>query len=177
MEKTIYGFTARNSAGKEILFDQFRDKVLLIVNTASGCGHTPQLAELEEIYQRYKNSGLIILGFPTDQFSQEPLEGKAIDEFCSVNYGVTFPIMEKGNIKGEHAHPLFQFFADKKQNGKIKSSPYWNFYKYLIGRDGKVIDYFFTYRHPTNRKITRAIEKALSVKTTSSNTALSAQKL
>ena len=83
MEKTIYGFTARNSAGKEILFDQFRDKVLLIVNTASGCGHTPQLAELEEIYQRYKNSGLIILGFPTDQFSQEPLEGKAIDEFCS----------------------------------------------------------------------------------------------
>lgn len=163
MEKTIYGFTARNSAGKEILFDQFKDKVLLIVNTASGCGHTPQLAELEEIYQRYKNSGLIVIGFPTDQFSQEPLEGKAIDEFCSVNYGVTFPIMEKCKIKGEHAHPIFQFFADKKQNGKISSAPYWNFYKYLIGRDGKVIDYFFTYRHPTNKKITRAIEKALSI--------------
>ncbi len=164
MEKTIYGFTARNSAGKKILFDQFKDKVLLIVNTASGCGHTPQLAELEEIYQRYKNSGLIVIGFPTDQFSQEPLEGKAIDEFCSVNYGVTFPIMEKCKIKGEHAHPIFQFFADKKQNGKISSAPYWNFYKYLIGRDGKVIDYFFTYRHPTNKKIIRAIEKALSIK-------------
>lgn len=164
MEKTIYGFTARNSAGKEISFDQFKGKVLLIVNTASGCGHTPQLGELEEIYQRYKNDGLQIIGFPTDQFSQEPLEGKAIDEFCTVNYGVTFPIMEKCNVKGANAHPVFQFFADKNQNGKIASAPYWNFYKYLIGRDGKVIDYFFTYRHPTSKKITRAIEKALSGK-------------
>ena len=177
MEKTIYGFTARNSAGKEIGLNQFKGKVLLIVNTASGCGHTPQLGELEEIYQRYKNDGLQIIGFPTDQFSQEPLVGKAIDEFCSVNYGVTFPIMEKGNIKGEHAHPLFQFFADKKQNGKIKSSPYWNFYKYLIGRDGKVIDYFFTYRHPTSKKIVRAIEKALSVKHTAEDTKNQLQKL
>jgi len=170
MDKTIYHFKARSSAGKEIAFDQFKDKVLLIVNTASGCGHTPQLGELEEIYQRYKNDGLQIIGFPSDQFSQEPLEGKAIDEFCAINYGVTFPIMEKCKIKGRDAHPLFNYFSTKKLNGKISSSPYWNFYKYLIGRDGKVIDYFFTYRHPNSKKITRAIEKALSVKSKQTDT-------
>ncbi len=161
MDNTIYQFSSRTLQGKEISFDQFRGKVILIVNTATHCGQAPQLKGLEEVYKQYYDRGLIVIGFPSAQFDQEPLEGSAIREFCSVNYGVTFPMMEKIILKGKDAHPIFNFFSDKKQNGKIASKPYWNFYKYLIGRDGKVIDYFITYRFPKSKKIINAIEKAL----------------
>jgi len=164
VDNTIYQFKFITTSGKEITTAELSGKVVLIVNTATKCGHTPQLETLEALYHKYKDSGLLILGVPSDQFAQEPLEGENISEYCSINYGVTFPMLQKTPVRGEHAHPVFTFFADEKKNGKIASTPKWNFYKYLIGRDGKVIDYFWTYRKPDNKKIIRAIEKALAEK-------------
>jgi len=164
VDNTIYQFKFITTSGKEITTAELSGKVVLIVNTATKCGHTPQLETLEALYLKYKESGLLILGVPSDQFAQEPLEGENISEYCSINYGVTFPMLQKTPVRGEHAHPVFTFFADAKKNGKIASTPKWNFYKYLIGRDGKVIDYFWTYRKPDNKKIIRAIEKALAEK-------------
>ncbi len=161
MPETIYGFTTKTLQGKEIALDAYRGKVLLVVNTATGCGQSPQLESLEALYRKYKDNGLVIIGFPSDSFAQEPREGEEIAEYCSVNYGVSFPMMQKVQVRGENADPVFQFFANKKANGKIARIPKWNFYKFLIGRDGKVIDAFWTYRKPTNKKIIRAIENAL----------------
>lgn len=161
--QTIYPYTSTLLNGKEISFDQFRGKVILVVNTASRCGHDYQLGMLESVYKKYKDQGLVIVGFPSDQFAQEPLDSEGIAEHCSINYGVTFPMMQKIKVRGQDAHPIYRFFADKKLNGAISSKPKWNFYKYLIGRDGQVIDYFWTYRKPDNAKFIRAIERALKV--------------
>ncbi len=162
MDNTIYQFKYSLTNGKELTQADLNGKVILMVNTATKCGHAPQLATLEELYHTYKDKGLLILGFPSDQFAQEPLDGENISEYCSINYGVSFPMLQKTKLKGDNAHPVFKFFADEKMNGKFSSKPRWNFYKYLIGRDGKPIDYFWTYRKPDNSKIINAIEKALA---------------
>lgn len=161
MNKSVYSFATKTLQGKEISLSDFRGKVLLVVNTATGCGQSPQLTALEKLYQEYKDRGLMVIGFPSDQFNQEPLEGNSIQEHCSINYGVTFPMMEKVMVNGKNAHPLFKFFNNKNENGAIQAHPRWNFYKFLIGRNGEVIDYFWTYRQPGNKKIRAAIEKAL----------------
>lgn len=160
-DHTIYNFSGVFLNGKPMSFDMYRDKVVLVVNTASKCGHDYQLGLLEDLYKKYKDQGLVIIGFPSDQFAQEPLDSAGIAEHCQINYGVTFPMMQKTKVRGQDAHPLYHFFADKKANGAIANKPKWNFYKYLIGRDGKVIDYFWTYRKPDHPKCIRAIEKAL----------------
>lgn len=162
-DHTIYPFSANKLNGQPFSFEQLRGKVVLVVNTASKCGHDYQLGMLEELYRTYKDRGLMIIGFPSDQFAQEPLDSSGIAEHCSINYGVSFPMMEKIKVRGKMAHPLYQFFADKKANGVLSNTPKWNFYKFLIGRDGKVIDYFWTYRKPDNKKFRMAIEKALAV--------------
>jgi glutathione peroxidase len=169
VDNTIYQFNFTTPSGKSLSTADLSGKVILIVNTATKCGHTPQLITLEKLYNKYKDQGLLIIGFPSDQFAQEPLEGEDISEFCSINYGVTFPMMQKTKLKGEDAHPIFKFFASKSKNGAISSVPRWNFYKYLIGRDGKVIDYFWTYRKPDNAKFVRAIEKALDSREVAAN--------
>lgn len=161
--QTLYSLSGTLLNGRTISFEEFRGKVVLIVNTASRCGHDYQLGMLEELYRKYKNAGLEIIGFPSDQFSQEPLEGDAIHQHCSVNYGVTFPMMQKTKLHGSDAHPVYRFLADRKRNGKFGHRPKWNFYKYLIGRDGRPIDHFWTYRKPDNRQFRKAIEQALQM--------------
>ena len=161
-DKSIYNFTADSVNGKEIPLSNYKGKVLLIVNTATHCGQVPQLGKLEKLYQHYKDQGFEILGFPSNQFAnQEPLDGADINEFCAVNYGVSFTIFQKTKVRGKHAHPLFKFFRNKNKNGKIGVQPWWNYYKFLIDRNGNVVDYFYTYTQPDNKRLTKAIEKTL----------------
>lgn len=162
MSKSIHQFTVKNLAGKDVKLEDYKGKALLIVNTASKCGYTPQLAQLEKLHEKYKDKGFAVLGFPSNDFGgQEPLEGKAIEEFCEVNYGVTFPVFEKVHVKGSKAAPLFKFLSDKKLNGEVSSTPKWNFHKYLIDKEGRVVDYFYTITTPDAPRVARAIEKLL----------------
>lgn len=137
--KTIYDFAALTNRGVEKSFADYRGQVLLIVNTASKCGFTPQYKELEALYQKYKDAGLVVIGFPCDQFAhQEPGTDTEIEQFCQINFGVTFPLMKKIEVNGDNEHPLYTFL--KAQAGdcfgrKIK----WNFTKFLVSRDGSVI--------------------------------------
>ena len=137
--KTIYDFAALTNRGVEKSFADYRGKVLLIVNTASKCGFTPQYKELEALYQKYKDAGLVVIGFPCDQFAhQEPGTDTEIEQFCQINFGVTFPLMKKIEVNGENEHLLYTFL--KAQAGgclgrKIK----WNFTKFLVSCDGSVI--------------------------------------
>lgn len=133
---TIYDFKALTSNGKELDFDQFRGKVLLIVNTASKCGFTPQFAGLEELNQRYKDKGLVVIGFPCNQFaSQDPGSDEEISNFCQINYGVTFQMMKKIDVNGKNADPIFQFLKDRSKN-IFSDDIKWNFTKFLVASDG-----------------------------------------
>src|SRR5690606_38624493 len=134
-------------------------------NTASECGFTPQLKDLEELYQKYRGRDFEIIGIPSNDFGkQEPRQGEDIMEFCRVNYGVTFPIFSKTVVRGPYAHPLYKFLSDKKQNGKVKASPLWNFHKYLIDRNGRVTDFFYPFTKPTSLRVRKKINRLLSEK-------------
>lgn len=160
--KTIHDFKAKEITGKEVDLSNYKGKVLLITNTASKCGLTPQYKDLENLYQEYKDKGFEILAFPSNQFmGQEPLEGEAIQEFCEVNYGVTFKVFDKVDVKGETQTPLFKYLSNKDENGKVNLSPKWNFQKYLIDKEGKVVDYFLPTTNPDSSKVKKAIEKIL----------------
>lgn len=136
---TIYDFKALTTNGKELDFDQFRGKVLLIVNTASKCGFTPQFAGLEELNQRYKDKGLVVIGFPCNQFaSQDPGSDEEISNFCQINYGVTFQMMKKIDVNGKNADPIFQFLKDRSKN-IFSDDIKWNFTKFLVASDGVTV--------------------------------------
>ena len=136
---TIYDFKALTTNGKELDFDQFRGKVLLIVNTASKCGFTPQFAGLEELNQRYKDQGLVVIGFPCNQFaSQDPGSDEEISNFCQINYGVTFQMMKKIDVNGKNADPIFQFLKDRSKN-IFSDDIKWNFTKFLVASDGVTV--------------------------------------
>jgi len=159
---TIYPFKAKLLSGKEQNLADYKGKVLLIVNTASGCGFTPQLKELQELRDEYAAKGFEVLGFPSNDFGrQEPLDGADINQFCEVNFGVQFPMFEKTMVRGTHAHPLFKFLSDKKLNGHISSTPKWNFHKYLVNKNGEVVDYFYSFTKPSATKVKRKIQKLL----------------
>lgn len=160
--ETVYQFTVQDLYGKEVSMADYKGKVLLIVNTASKCGLTPQLKGLEALYEKYKDRGFVVLGFPSNDFAgQEPLEGEAIADFCTKNYGVTFPVFDKVKVKGQDACPLYKFLADIERNGKVDTKPGWNFHKYLIDREGRVQDYFASPTSPDSEKIHNAIEALL----------------
>lgn len=162
MALSIYDYTAKDLAGKEVKLADYKGKVLLIVNIASKCGFTPQLGGLEQIYEKYKDRGFEILGFPSNQFGgQEPLEKEQISDFCQINYGVTFKIMEKSKVRGSEKNNVFKFLTDKGLNGKVNTAPLWNFYKYLVDRNGKVVDYYSSITTPTDAKLIKQIEAAL----------------
>ncbi|WP_199136426.1 glutathione peroxidase [Pedobacter sp. ASV12] len=164
-DQTIYPFKVKLLNGAEKTLADYKGKVLMVVNTASGCGFTPQLKELQELRETYKDKGFEILGFPSNDFGkQEPLDGNAIGEFCEVNYGVQFPIFEKIMVRGSHAHPLFKFLSDKKLNGQLSSTPKWNFHKYLINKEGKVVDYFYSFTKPNASKVKKKIQRLLEEK-------------
>lgn len=155
----FYDFTAKKMNGKEIKMDEYKGKVLLIVNTASKCGFTPQLKELEELYKEYKNRGFEILGFPCNQFAnQDPGSNKEISEFCLRNYGVSFTMFEKIDVNGENAHPIYKYLEENSKgilNKKVK----WNFTKFLIDSEGNVVDRFAPTTTP--KKIRKNIEELL----------------
>ena len=130
---SIYDFTMDNIKGEPVELSQYKGKVVLIVNTASKCGFTYQYDGLEELYQTYQDSGLVILGFPANNFlKQEPGTNEEIAEFCRLNYGVTFPMFSKISVKGEDIHPLYQYLTSKETNPEFEGNISWNFNKFLI---------------------------------------------
>ena len=137
---TIYDFSVDDIKGKKVKLDQYRDRVLLIVNTASKCGFTPQYKGLEALYEKYKDKGLDVLGFPCNQFGQqEPGSAKEIADFCELNYGVTFPMFAKVDVNGEHTDPLFKFLKESKKGLLGTEAIKWNFTKFLVDRKGEVV--------------------------------------
>lgn len=146
-----------NSSQSVDICKQYQGKTLLIVNTASNCGFTPQFKALEALYQQYKDQGLVILGFPSDDFFQEEDEEKDTAKVCYVNYGVTFPMFSTVNVRGDDAHPIFAHL------GEQTASPYWNFYKYLVSADGKNIQRFNSKTEPQSEVLTKAIKAQLAV--------------
>ena len=158
MEK-IYDFKALTSKGKELNFSEFEGKVLLIVNTASKCGFTPQFAGLEELNQKYRDKGLVVIGFPSGDFAnQELADGSKAEEYCQLNYGVSFQIMKKVHVNGKDADPVFKYLKSKTR-GWFGSAIKWNFTKFLISRDGETIKRYSPLTKP--EKITRDIEAML----------------
>jgi glutathione peroxidase len=159
-ETTAYDFTLTGIDGKPLPLSQFKGKPVLVVNTASECGYTPQYEELEALWQAYKGKGLVVLGVPSNDFGgQEPGTASEIATFCKINYGVTFPLADKTVVKGDKADPFYKWAGEKA--GMI-GRPKWNFHKYLIGADGRFIDWFSTPTKPMGPKIKAAVEKALA---------------
>ena len=159
----IHNITVKDIDGKEAKLDAYKGKVLLIVNVASKCGLTPQYKSLEALYQKYKDKGLVILGFPCNQFGgQEPGTNKEIKEFCSSQYSVTFPLFDKIDVNGPKRHPLYVELAGKDSPfpGDIK----WNFGKFLIAPDGKILKRFEPRTTPDSPEVAEAIEAALNAK-------------
>lgn len=138
--ETIYQFTVTDLYGKSFDFSSLKGKKILVVNTASECGLTPQYKDLEAIYEKYKDKNFVIVGFPANNFgSQEPGSNEQIAKFCQLNYGVTFPMMSKISVKGNDKHPIYQFLTEKSKNGLQDSEVEWNFQKYLINEEGELV--------------------------------------
>lgn len=159
-EKTIYDFKVKTIKGDTISLANFEGKKIMIVNTASKCGFTPQYEQLEAIYKKYKDKGFVILGFPSNDFlHQEPGNNKEILAFCKENYGVTFPMMSKIHVKGKEMTPLYEYLTSKNLNGLEDSKVKWNFQKYLIGRDGKLEKIYYSKTVPNDPEIIEWIEE------------------
>ncbi len=153
----LYDIQINTLQGKPINFGDFKGKYILFVNVASKCGFTPQYKDLEKLYQEYKDH-LIVIGVPCNQFGhQEPGSSDEIQEFCQVNYGVSFLITEKVNVKGSNQHPLYVWLTNKENNGKKSSTVRWNFQKYLVDSEGNLIDFYYSITKPTSSKITKHI--------------------
>ncbi len=158
---TVYAFKARQINGKDIALSAFKGKVMLIVNTASQCGFTPQFGGLEALHKTYAGKGLAVLGFPCNQFgAQDPGDDGAIAEFCQVNYGVSFPMMGKIDVNGPVAHPLYQWLCAEAPGLLGSKAIKWNFTKFLVGRDGQVIRRYAPTDKPA--ELARDIEAALA---------------
>ncbi|MBX3506566.1 MAG: glutathione peroxidase [Parvibaculum sp.] len=158
-QKTIYDFELKTLRGQPLPLSDYKGRPVLVVNTASKCGFTPQYKELEAIWQKYRDEGLLVIGVPSNDFAgQEPGNAEEIEQFCEINFGVDFPLAEKVHVTGADAHPLFKWLGTE---GGFLSKPRWNFYKYVIGRDGKLIDWFASTTAPGSAKVEKAIRKAL----------------
>jgi glutathione peroxidase len=161
MKPTVYDFEATGINGQPVRLDQFRGQVLLIVNTASACGFTPQLSGLEEAWRRYREQGLVVLGFPSNQFGgQDPGSNEEIASFCALNHGVSFPMMAKIEVKGDGAHPLYRWLTNQAPGVLGTKAIKWNFTKFLVGRDGRVIKRYAPTAKPAS--LNRDIEAALA---------------
>ena len=156
---TLHDFSATSISGSDTDLSQYKGKAVLVVNTASKCGFTPQYEGLEKLYEDYADKGLVILGFPCDQFGhQEPGTEDEIQEFCQLNYGVTFPMFAKIDVNGSEAHPLYQWLKDQK-GGVLGSKIKWNFTKFLVDPEGNVVDRYASTTKP--EKLAADIEKVL----------------
>jgi len=158
----IYDFTLRDIDGKEQSLAAYKGKVLLIVNVASKCGFTGQYAGLEKLYTTYTNRGFVVLGFPANDFlGQEPGTEAEIKNFCTLTYGVTFPMFAKISVKGKHIHPLYAFLTSQETNPNFGGAISWNFNKFLIGRDGAILGRFGSRTKPDDKELIAAVEQAL----------------
>jgi glutathione peroxidase len=147
--------TVESITGEPVDLNSYRGKVVLVVNTASQCGLTPQYEQLQELYEQHKDSGLVVLAFPSNDFNQERGSNEEIAEYCDARYGVTFPMFSKISIKGEQAHPLYASLNE------LSEEPSWNFTKYLIDRDGRFVERFDPRTSPTSEALTSRIEELL----------------
>ena len=154
-----YEYEFNGIDGNKIKLEDFKDKVIVIVNVASRCGYTPQYEDLQELWSNYKERNLVVIGVPTNNFKQEPGSNKQIKDFCETNFGINFPMTEKINVIGNDAHPFYKW---AKNNHGIGAIPKWNFHKILIDRNGKVFDTFASFTNPMSGKILKAVEKVLN---------------
>jgi len=151
---SIYEFEVKTISGETITMDAFKNKVLLIVNVASKCGFTEQYAGLESLYKKYKDKGLVVLGFPCNQFmNQEPLSEDEIKSFCSLTYGVTFPMFAKIDVNGENTHPLYKYLKESKKGLLGSEAIKWNFTKFLVDKNGNVINRFAPMTKPETLEV------------------------
>ena len=156
---TAHQFHFTSIDGSQLALSDFAGKLLMVVNTASRCGFTPQYDQLQELWEKYREQGLVVLGVPSNDFGRQELASNAaIKEFCTVNFAIDFPMTERSQVKGEAAHPFYLWAAE--QAGRI-GRPRWNFHKYLIGPDGQLIDWFSSMTGPDSDKIRQAIEAHL----------------
>jgi glutathione peroxidase len=160
-DNDVWGFEAQSIDGKRVRLDKYKGKVLLIVNTASQCGFTPQFAGLEALWEAYKDQGLVVLGFPSNQFgAQDPGTDEQIASFCQLNYGVNFPMMSKIEVNGAGAHPLYQWLTREAPGLLGSTAVKWNFTKFLVGRDGRTVRRYAP--QDTPEKMAQDIEAALA---------------
>ena len=157
-DKIFYDFNIKSISGEIIDFNNYRDKVVLIVNTASYCGFTKQYEDLQNLWEKYKSDGLIVLGIPSNSFNQEKDNDLEVKEFCDVNFNINFPLSTITEVKGENAHKIFKWAKENYGNSAV---PKWNFYKILINKEGKVEETFSSLTKPTSEKIIKKIEKLL----------------
>ena len=157
-DKTFYDFKIESINGDVINLNQFKDKVILLVNTASYCGFTKQYSDLQELWDKYNSKGLVVLGVPSNSFNQEKKSNNNVKEFCEVNFNITFPLTAIMDVKGDSAHEIFKWA--KKNHGK-PAIPKWNFHKILINKEGKIEDTFVSFTKPTSEKIIKKIEEIL----------------
>lgn len=163
--KSIYDFTVKDIDGKDVKLKQYKGKVALVVNTASKCGYTPQYQGLQAVYEKYKDKGFVILGFPANNFgAQEPGTNAEIKEFCESKYKVSFPMFAKISVKGEDQEPLYKFLTGKETNPEYAGDITWNFNKFLVDKKGKIIARFTSKDKPESETVMQAIEKALAQK-------------
>lgn len=160
--ENIYQFSVSQLNGEEINLSAYSNKVLLIVNTASLCGFTPQMTELVKLKEEMGSDEFEILAFPSNDFGkQEPLEEDGLAAFCE-QFHANFPMFNKINVRGPQTHALYQFLADKRRNGNVSAKPRWNFHKYLIDRNGMVTDFFYPFTKPLSPRIKRRIHRLLN---------------
>ena len=158
-QKVFFDYSITSIDGNNLNLNIYRNKVVLLVNVASNCGFTKQYTDLQNLWEVYKNKGLIVLGIPSNQFGgQEPASNKEIKKFCELNFNITFPMTEKYDVKGDNAHEIYKW---AKENHGKSAVPKWNFHKILIGKDGRIIDTYSSFTKPMSKKIIKELEKIL----------------
>lgn len=161
MAQTAHDFSFTAIEGGSLPLSKYKGEVVLVVNTASRCGFTPQYQDLQDLYDAYRDKGLVVLGAPSNDFGgQEPGQAEEIKEFCEVNFNITFPMTDKTVVKGQSAHPFYQWAAAELG---MMAKPRWNFHKYLIDREGKLVNWFASTTSPQSAKLKKAIEAALGL--------------
>ncbi len=157
-EKKFYDYQVESISGETLDLNNFKNKVVLMVNTASYCGFTKQYTELQILWEKYKSKGLIVLGVPSNSFNQEKTENKDVKSFCEVNFNINFPMTKIIDVKGKNAHEIFKWAKDNHGNSAV---PKWNFHKILINKDGKIEETYSSFTKPTSTKIISKIEEIL----------------
>ena len=158
-EKLAYDFSFNDLDGTLLNLSEYKNKVIVVVNVASQCGFTSQYEDMQQIWDKYQNKGIVMLGVPSNDFgNQEPGNSKEIKNFCEAKFGITFPMTEKVTVKGENAHPFYKW---AKENYGKSAIPKWNFHKIIVGKDGKIFDTFASITNPSSKKFIKVLEEAL----------------